>query len=88
MSNHSQIPWPELPTSAWRDTYATVQLWTQIVGKIRLTKSPWLNHSWHVALYVTPRGLTLIVARIAELAAMLVVAADETEREGIARDLR
>ena len=58
MSNHSQIPWPELPTSAWRDTYATVQLWTQIVGKIRLTKSPWLNHSWHVALYVTPRGLT------------------------------
>ena len=58
MSNNSQTPWPELPTAAWRDTYATVQLWTQIVGKIRLTKSPWLNHSWHVALYVTPRGLT------------------------------
>ncbi len=58
MSNISEAPWPELPTAAWRDTYATVQLWTQIVGKIRLTRSPWLNHSWHVALYVTPRGLT------------------------------
>jgi hypothetical protein len=46
------------PTAAWRDTYATLHLWTQIVGKIRLTKSPWLNHSWHVALYVTARGLT------------------------------
>jgi len=58
MSNISQTPWPELPTAAWRDSYATLHLWTQIVGKIRLTKAPWLNHSWHVALYVTPRGLT------------------------------
>jgi hypothetical protein len=58
MSNNPQIPWPELPTAAWRDTCATLHLWTQIVGKIRLTKSPWLNHSWHVTLYVTPRGLT------------------------------
>ena len=58
MSNNSQTLWPELPTAAWRDTCATLQLWTQIVGKIRLAKSPWLNHSWHVALYVTPRGLT------------------------------
>ncbi|KRR29930.1 DUF5996 family protein [Bradyrhizobium retamae] len=58
MSNNSQVPWPELPTATWRDTYATLHLWTQIVGKIRLAKSPWLNHSWHVALYVTPRGLT------------------------------
>src|SRR3954451_12987107 len=58
MSNISQTPWPELPTAAWRDTCATLQLWTQIVGKIRLTKTPWLNHSWHVTLYVTPRGLT------------------------------
>src|SRR5437660_4635106 len=53
-----QIPWPELPTAAWRETYATLQLWTQIIGKIRLVRSPWLNHSWHVALYVTARGLT------------------------------
>ena len=58
MSNISQAPWPELPTAAWRDSYATLHLWTQIVGKIRLTKAPWLNHSWQVALYVTPRGLT------------------------------
>ena len=58
MSNNLQASWPELPTAAWQDTSATVQLWTQIVGKIRLTKSPWLNHSWHVTLYVTPRGLT------------------------------
>src|SRR5580698_10315765 len=53
-----QLPWPELPTAAWRETYATLQLWTQIVGKIRLVRTPWLNHSWHVALYVTTRGLT------------------------------
>jgi uncharacterized protein DUF5996 len=50
--------WPELPTAAWRDTYATLRLWTQIVGKIRLSRSPWLNHSWHVTLYVNARGLT------------------------------
>jgi hypothetical protein len=62
MSNASQtIPaaaWPELPTAAWRETCETLHLWTQIVGKIRLTRTPWLNHSWHVALYVTARGLT------------------------------
>jgi hypothetical protein len=58
MSDRPQDPWPELPTAAWRDTYATLHLWTQIVGKIRLTRTPWLNHSWHVTLYVTPRGLT------------------------------
>ena len=58
MSRNSQILWPELPTAAWRETYATLHLWTQIVGKIRLAREPWLNHSWHVVLYVTPRGLT------------------------------
>src|SRR4030088_1539231 len=50
--------WPELPYAAWRDSCATLQLWTQIVGKIRLALTPWLNHSWHVTLYVTARGLT------------------------------
>ena len=50
--------WPGLPLAAWSDTYATVHLWTQIVGKIRLTQTPWTNHSWHVTLYLTPRGLT------------------------------
>lgn len=54
----TQAAWPELPYAAWKDTYATLHLWTQIVGKIRLANTPWLNHSWHVVLYVTPRGLT------------------------------
>ena len=49
--------WPDLPLAAWQDTFATLHLWTQIVGKIRLVKSPWLNHSWHATLYVTSRGL-------------------------------
>jgi Family of unknown function (DUF5996) len=51
-------PWPSLDLQAWKDTCATLHLWTQIVGKIRLAQSPWVNHSWHVTLYVTARGLT------------------------------
>ena len=58
MSISQPVPWPELPTAAWRETYETLHLWTQIVGKIRLARTPWLNHSWHVTLYVTARGLT------------------------------
>ena len=50
--------WPELKYEAWEDTRATLHLWTQIVGKIRLMQTPWLNHSWHVPLYVNSRGLT------------------------------
>jgi Family of unknown function (DUF5996) len=49
--------WPELPYAAWRDTLQTVHLWTQIVGKIRLVLTPWVNHSWHVPFYVTARGI-------------------------------
>ncbi len=49
--------WPELRYTAWKDTAATLQLWTQIVGKTRLALTPWLNHSWHVTLRVTARGL-------------------------------
>ena len=49
--------WPELPYAAWADTCATLQLWTQIVGKTRLALTPWLNHSWHVTLRVSARGL-------------------------------
>jgi len=49
--------WPDLPYAAWRDTRATLHLWTQIVGKVRLKLTPWLNHSWHVTLYLTPQGL-------------------------------
>jgi Family of unknown function (DUF5996) len=58
MSNPQPQPWPELPLAAWRDTCATLHLFSQIVGKIRMARTPWLNHSWHVALYVTPTGLT------------------------------
>jgi hypothetical protein len=49
--------WPDLPYSIWRDTGATLQLWTQIVGKVRLALTPWVNHSWQVPLYVSARGL-------------------------------
>ena len=58
MANSTNPSWPELPYAAWRDTRDTLQLWTQIIGKIRLMQTPWLNHSWHVTLYVTSRGLT------------------------------
>jgi hypothetical protein len=56
--NASTAAWPELSYPAWKDSCATLHLWTQIVGKIRMVKTPWINHSWHVTLYVTPRGLT------------------------------
>jgi hypothetical protein len=52
--------WPQLPLEAWADTCATLHLWTQIVGKVRLALMPWINHSWHVTLYVTARGLTTL----------------------------
>ena len=54
----TQARWPALPYEAWKDTYETLHLWTQIVGKIRLTQMPWLNHCWQVTLYPTARGLT------------------------------
>ena len=50
--------WPALPLDSWRETCATLHMWTQIVGKIRLRLSPPVNHWWHVALYVSARGLT------------------------------
>jgi hypothetical protein len=58
VSASSSPVWPELPLEAWKDTCSTLQLWTQIVGKIRLAQTPWLNHSWHVPFYLTARGLT------------------------------
>jgi Family of unknown function (DUF5996) len=57
-SERDREAWPDLPYEVWRESCATLQLWTQIVGKIRLSQTPWLNHSWHVTLYVTARGLT------------------------------
>ena len=57
MSHDAEL-WPDIPLAAWRDTFATLHLWTQMVGKVRLVNTPWLNHSWHATLYVTARGLT------------------------------
>ena len=54
----SQDVWPKLPNTEWTDTLATLHLWAQIVGKVRLELSPWINHSWQAALYVTSRGLS------------------------------
>jgi hypothetical protein len=56
--NKNTSNWPELKFDRLKDTIATVQLWSQIVGKIRLSRMPWTNHSWHVALYVSAKGLT------------------------------
>jgi hypothetical protein len=53
-----QEMWPELPLEAWQDTCATLHMWTQIVGKVRLALSPNINHWWGVPLYVNPFGLT------------------------------
>ncbi|RAM53436.1 MAG: hypothetical protein C6Y22_00870 [Hapalosiphonaceae cyanobacterium JJU2] len=57
-STLTDTTWPSLPVAAWQDTYATLHLWTQIIGKIRLALAPKINHWWHSTLYVTPRGLT------------------------------
>ncbi len=58
MAHESDTQWPALPFEAWADTAETLHLWTQIVGKVRMVHSPWVNHAWHVTLYVTPRGLS------------------------------
>ena len=85
--------WPEIDWSRWRDTAIALQLRTQIVGKIRLALTPWLNHSWHVPLYVSARGLTTspirLGARILEiefdfLAGSLTVSTSDGEERRIA----
>src|SRR5882762_10469127 len=55
MTNDS---WPELKFSEWQETLATLHMWTQIVGKIRLKQTPLVNHWWNAPLYVTARGMT------------------------------
>jgi len=50
--------WPALPLESWKDTYATLHMWTQMVGKVRLRLTPLVNHWWNVPLYVTARGLS------------------------------
>ena len=63
--------WPPLPYAEWKQTCATLHLWTQVVGKLRLARTPWLNHSWQTPLYVTARGLATgpipVDARLLEL---------------------
>jgi hypothetical protein len=50
--------WPEISFGAWRETCSALHLYTQVVGKYRLARTPWVNHSWHATLYVNARGLT------------------------------
>lgn len=56
--DHDDEQWPRLSFEEWKDTYATLHMWTQVVGKIKLAQAPWVNHSWHVVLYIDSRGLT------------------------------
>ncbi len=56
--NKTVEAWPALPLEGWQDTYDTLHMWTQIVGKIRKTLTPLVNHWWNVTLYLTARGLT------------------------------
>lgn len=56
--NRDNTLWPKLPLEAWQDTCSTLHMWTQIIGKIRLNLAPMINHWWHVAFYLTSRGLT------------------------------
>jgi hypothetical protein len=58
MNQMTTNPWPALPLEEWKDTYSTLHMWTQIVGKIRLALTPLVNHWWNVPLYVAPRGLS------------------------------
>ena len=55
---NASTAWPDIPYTAWRESCTALHLWSQIVGKYRLAHTPWVNHSWHATLYVTPRGLT------------------------------
>ncbi len=50
--------WPDIPYARWAPTGASLHMWSQIVGKFRLARAPWVNHSWHATLYVDARGLT------------------------------
>ena len=78
--------WPELPYPDWRDTVATLQLWAQIVGKIRLSLTPWVNHGWQVPFYVTPRGLS--TSSIPSSSEIFEIEFDFIEHRLVARDSR
>ena len=55
---YQQEKWPALPLAEWQDTYTTLHMYSQVVGKVRLESSPMTNHWWQVPLYLTARGLT------------------------------
>ena len=57
------VAWPPLPLDAWRDTYATLHMWMQVVGKVCLARTPLINHFWNIAFHFTPRGLTTLPMR-------------------------
>src|SRR5947199_1580382 len=58
MEKDMSTPWPAIPYEPWRESCSALHLYTQIVGKYRLARTPWVNHSWHATLYVNARGLT------------------------------
>ena len=82
----TEYPWPALDYRGWRDTALTLQLWTQIVGKTRLSSAPWLNHSWQVPLYVTARGFG--TSAIPAGAAMIDIEFDFVDHRLVCRSSR
>jgi Family of unknown function (DUF5996) len=65
-SMHNDSVWMDLPYPLWKDTCETLHRWIQIVGKIRLSLTPWMIHSWHATFYVTPRGLSTSLIQYGE----------------------
>ena len=80
--------WPSLPYEAWVETCTALHLWTQIVGKYRFAHTPWVNHSWHATLYVTPRGLTTGAVPDGDLAVTLTFDFHEHALIGETREAR
>ena len=66
MTTTPETSWPALPYGAWKDTYATLHMWLQVIGKVALAQAPPLNHCWSVALRVTPRTLALVPRSVAD----------------------
>ena len=66
----SGTPWPALPYDDWKDTYATLHMWLQVVGKVALAQAPSINHSWGIAFQVTSRGLSTYLLPHGDVAAM------------------
>ena len=58
MNAHTVEKWPDIPYGSWRDTCSALHLYSQIIGKYRLARTPWVNHSWHATLYPNARGFT------------------------------